>query len=204
MHMSARYYTIVLYGSSSHTLPPHYSPASTRSELTSTPQLLTILPQHKRRRHTQSQRNETQHTVSPAKIQLIIHRRRKQREPKARQRPQHRRRSNSTRRIPCIRIHQIRLYTLKPHNDASAKNRSPNIRHNPMYLRLRTPPIPKQPNRHQQTRRYHNGDAEFRFAHAVVLLLEAPVQRGAVICVPRKKPNPMDMKFRDPMPVDSP
>jgi hypothetical protein len=68
------------------TLTPSSSPltiASASSKLTSTPQPLPILPQHKRCRHTQRQRNEPQHTVSPAKVQLIIHSWSEQREPEA-------------------------------------------------------------------------------------------------------------------------
>lgn len=74
-------------------------------------------------------------------MQFLIHIRREEWESKASQTPQHRRGRDGASRIPGVRVDDICLDTLKASYDAGSKDSRADIRHDPVGLSLRGPPV---------------------------------------------------------------
>lgn len=98
----------------------------------------------KQRHKTHSQRNKRQHRVSPAQSQSLIHRITRQWQYSSEKRAQKNIRCRHRRRIPQIRINQIRTARSENSHKPKAKYTSPNNRHDPMHLLVSRPSIPEK------------------------------------------------------------
>lgn len=117
-------------------------PSSASSEFALRPQRLAKLPQQERRRYANSQRDETQHTVSPTETKCIVQIRREQWEAESAERSQYHCRRERRSRIPRVAIYDVRLHALEDDDGAGGIDDSADVGEDPVLVGLGCPAVP--------------------------------------------------------------
>lgn len=119
-------------------------PSSVGCILGHSTQLSTVEPKQVRRRDSNHDADEPQHTVSPAIVERGVHVRRKERETEAGETTQHNGSSHSAGSVAGVRVDDVGLHALQADDGSCGKYGDANVGHHPVKAGLDTPAIPEE------------------------------------------------------------